>query len=55
MPKLETLLLGGAVLLTYWLLLFWMYRRKIFECLNRGSMESKFRYFDLQPSWLEGV
>lgn len=27
---LEPLLLGGAVLLTYWVLLFWMYRRKIF-------------------------
>jgi heparan-alpha-glucosaminide N-acetyltransferase len=29
-PALEPLLLGGAVLLTYWLMLFWMYRRKIF-------------------------
>ena len=27
---LEPLLLGGAVLLGYWLILFWMYRRKIF-------------------------
>jgi predicted acyltransferase len=27
---LEPLLLGGAVLLSYWLILFWMYRRKIF-------------------------
>lgn len=27
---LEPLLLGAAVLLTYWLILFWMYRRKIF-------------------------
>lgn len=27
---LEPLLLGMAVLLTYWLMLFWMYRRKIF-------------------------
>ena len=27
---LEPLLLGGAVLLAYWLILFWMYRRKIF-------------------------
>jgi predicted acyltransferase len=27
---LEPLLLGTAVLLTYWMLLFWMYRRKIF-------------------------
>ncbi len=26
----EPLLIGGAVLLVYWLLLFWMYRRKIF-------------------------
>ncbi len=29
-PALQPLLLGGAVLLTYWLMLFWMYRRKIF-------------------------
>ena len=29
-PGLEPFLLGWAVLLTYWLLLFWMYRRKIF-------------------------
>jgi predicted acyltransferase len=27
---LEPLLLGGAVLLTYWFMLFWMYRRKLF-------------------------
>jgi predicted acyltransferase len=27
---LEPLLLGMAVLLTYWLILWWMYRRKIF-------------------------
>jgi predicted acyltransferase len=27
---LEPLLRGSAVLLGYWLLLFWMYRRKIF-------------------------
>ena len=27
---LEPLVLGAAVLLTYWLILFWMYRRKIF-------------------------
>ena len=27
---LEPLLLGMAVLLTYWLILFWMYRRKLF-------------------------
>jgi heparan-alpha-glucosaminide N-acetyltransferase len=27
---LEPLLLGAAVLLSYWLILFWMYRRKIF-------------------------
>jgi predicted acyltransferase len=26
----ESLLLGGATLLIFWLLLFWMYRRKIF-------------------------
>lgn len=26
----QSLLLGGAVLLVYWLLLFWMYRRKLF-------------------------
>ena len=29
-PGLEPLLLGMAVLLTYWLILFWMYRRKLF-------------------------
>jgi heparan-alpha-glucosaminide N-acetyltransferase len=29
-PGLEPLLLGIAVMLTYWLVLFWMYRRKIF-------------------------
>jgi predicted acyltransferase len=29
-PGLEPLLLGGAVLLTYWLILYWMYRRKLF-------------------------
>jgi heparan-alpha-glucosaminide N-acetyltransferase len=29
-PGLEPLLLGIAVMLIYWLLLFWMYRRKIF-------------------------
>jgi predicted acyltransferase len=29
-PALEPLLLGAAVLATYWLMLFWMYRRKIF-------------------------
>ncbi len=28
--KLELLLQGAAVLFTYWLILFWMYRRKIF-------------------------
>jgi heparan-alpha-glucosaminide N-acetyltransferase len=27
---LEPLLRGAAVLLMYWLILFWMYRRKIF-------------------------
>ena len=27
---LEPLLLGIAVMLTYWLVLFWMYRRKIY-------------------------
>jgi len=27
---LEPLLLGFAVLLSYWLILFWMYRRKLF-------------------------
>jgi heparan-alpha-glucosaminide N-acetyltransferase len=27
---LEPLLRGAAVLLAYWLMLFWMYRRKIF-------------------------
>jgi predicted acyltransferase len=29
-PGLEPLLLGAAVLLTYWLILYWMYRRKLF-------------------------
>jgi predicted acyltransferase len=29
-PALEPLFFGAVVLLTYWLLLFWMYRRKIF-------------------------
>jgi predicted acyltransferase len=29
-PGLEPLLLGIAVMLTYWLVLFWMYRRKIY-------------------------
>jgi predicted acyltransferase len=29
-PGLEPFLLGWAVLLTFWLLLYWMYRRKIF-------------------------
>jgi len=29
-PALQPLLLGAAVLATYWLMLFWMYRRKIF-------------------------
>jgi predicted acyltransferase len=29
-PGLEPLLLGTAVLLSYWLILFWMYRRKLF-------------------------
>lgn len=29
-PGLQPLLFGGAVLLIFWLLLFWMYRRKIF-------------------------
>ena len=29
-PGLEPLLQGSAVLLTYWLILFWMYRRKLF-------------------------
>ena len=29
-PGLEPLLLGMAVLLSYWLILFWMYRRKLF-------------------------
>ena len=29
-PGLEPLLLGITVMLTYWLILFWMYRRKIF-------------------------
>ncbi len=29
-PAYESLLLGGATLLVLWLLLFWMYRRKIF-------------------------
>ena len=26
----ESLLLGGAVLVVFWLMLFWMYRRKVF-------------------------
>lgn len=29
-PGLEPLLLGIAVMLTYWLMLFWMYRKKVF-------------------------
>lgn len=29
-PELEPLLLGLAILLTFWLILFWMYRRKVF-------------------------
>jgi predicted acyltransferase len=29
-PALEPLMQGAAVLLTYWLILFWMYRRKLF-------------------------
>lgn len=29
-PAIEPLLFGAVVLLTYWLVLFWMYRRKIF-------------------------
>ena len=29
-PGLEPFLLGSAVLLVYWLILFWMYRRKLF-------------------------
>lgn len=29
-PELQPLLLGATVLLTYWLMLFWMYRRKVF-------------------------
>ncbi len=29
-PGLEPLLLGAAVLATYWLILYWMYRRKLF-------------------------
>ena len=29
-PGLEPLLLGSAVLLTYWTILYWMYRRKLF-------------------------
>ena len=29
-PAYEPLLRGTAVLLTYWLILFWMYRRKMF-------------------------
>ena len=29
-PALEPLMRGAAVLLTYWLILFWMYRRKLF-------------------------
>jgi heparan-alpha-glucosaminide N-acetyltransferase len=29
-PPYETLAYGGAVLLILWLILFWMYKRKIF-------------------------
>ena len=29
-PGIEPLFLGSAVLLTYWLMLFWMYRKKVF-------------------------
>ena len=29
-PGLEPFLLGSAVLLTYWVMLYWMYRRKLF-------------------------
>jgi heparan-alpha-glucosaminide N-acetyltransferase len=29
-PGLEPILRGGTILLTFWLILFWMYRRKIF-------------------------
>ena len=29
-PGLEPFLLGAAVLLTYWIMLYWMYRRKLF-------------------------
>ena len=29
-PSLYPLMLGAAVLLTYWLMLYWMYRRKMF-------------------------
>lgn len=29
-PALQPLLLGSAVLATYWIILFWMYRRKLF-------------------------
>jgi predicted acyltransferase len=29
-PGLEPLLLGAAVLLTYWIILHWMYKRKLF-------------------------
>jgi heparan-alpha-glucosaminide N-acetyltransferase len=29
-PGLEPFLLGSAVLLIYWLILYWMYRRKLF-------------------------
>ncbi len=29
-PGVEPFMLGAAVLLTYWLMLFWMYRRKLF-------------------------
>jgi predicted acyltransferase len=29
-PGLEPFLLGCAVLATYWLILYWMYRRKLF-------------------------
>jgi heparan-alpha-glucosaminide N-acetyltransferase len=29
-PGLEPFLLGAAVLLTYWIVLYWMYKRKLF-------------------------
>jgi predicted acyltransferase len=29
-PGLQPLLLGAAVLFIYWLMLLWMYRRKVF-------------------------